>query len=328
MRFRNARVEDFDACLTLLRQDGGFQAEEEIWAALPELWAELLKHETAASFQVFEQSDGQHQEIVAFRCSVFVTEAFADQYAFAPHPQVAAEVWRRHLDKRSPILDRAAIARENARGNLQLAVMHWVTRHRDPRHEQTLRVLAMVPAAWQVAHGGYRLERLVFYEMFYEAAAAVMTNIGYRIYQIPPDLTHPIPGRNASQAFVFYWPRDEASLGQGALWPSSAASKLTPKFKLTLAQQRLILAALEGLRDREIAADMGIRYDTVRHSWNAIYKRVEQGDPTLLINEPATDGRRGDEKRRVLIEYMRQHQEELRPYDWAIHRELNPDQAA
>ncbi len=325
MRFRNARVEDLDDCLSLLRNDGGFRAEEEIWAALPDLWKQLLQSESAASFQVFEKGSGPCAEIVAFRCSVFVTEAYADQFMASPHPQAAAEVWRQHLKGNSPILDRAGIARDNARGKLQLAVLHWATRHRDPRHEETLRILSMVPAAWQVAHGGYRLERLVFYEMFYEAAAEVMINIGYRVHQCAPDPCNPLPGRHANQTYVFHWPREKIALGQGAIVTSSAHPSLTPQFKLTVAQQRLILAALAGLRDREIAEDMGIRYDTVRHSWNAIYKRIDQDYPSLLGSEPTTRGRRGDEKRRVLVEYMRQHQEELRPYDWSVHRKIHSD---
>lgn len=324
MNFRHARPEDIDACIELLRADGGFTAEPAVWEALPQLWLNALINEELASFQVFEKPEPDGHVIVAFRMSAFFTEAFTSSYAANPHGQVAAAVWRRVMAGHSPILDRSEIARDNARGTLKLGALHWVTRKRDPLNAETLRVLSLVPNAWQVAHGGYRLEQIAFYEMFYSAAAKVMANIGYRMYECAPG---PESAPDAEPAYVFYWPKEDKALGLAALMPAIAISKPTPRFRLTPTQQRLISAALEGARDRDIAQALGVRYDTVRQNWHSVYQRIEQVDPHLLPGDKVSDGRRGDEKRRVLIEYMRQHREELRPFDWAVYESMTPSES-
>jgi len=321
LNFRNARSEDIVACIELMRADGGFAAEPAVWEALPQLWQTALLSESLASFQVFEKSESSGNSIVAFRMSAFFSESFAAAYAAAPHRQVAAAVWRRVMAGENPMLDRAEIACENARGTLRLGILHWVTRKRDPMNPETLRVLSLVPSAWQVAHGGYRLEQIVFYEMFYPAAAKIMKNIGYRMHECAPGAG---PESDAEPAYVFHWPPEESALGLAALVPAVATSMPIPKFRLTPTQQRLILTALEGRTDREIAQTLGIRYDTVRQSWHAIYQRIEQIDAFLLPGDKPGDGRRGDEKRRVLIEYMRQHREELRPFDWRVFEASHP----
>lgn len=321
MNFRNARPDDIDACIELLRADGGFTAEPAVWEALPQLWRDALLNDELASFQVFEKPEPTGLSIVAFRLSAFFTESFAESYAAAPHGQVAAAVWRRVMAGHSPILDRSEIAHDNARGALKLGVLHWATRRRDPLNPETLRVLSLVPSAWQVAHGGYRLEQIVFYEMFYSAAAKVMANIGYRIRECEP-VAGTAP--DAEPAYVFYWPKEDSALGLAALVPAIATSMPTPRFRLTPTQQRLIKAALEGARDRDIAEALGVRYDTVRQNWHSVYQRIEQIDPDMLPGDKTSDGRRGDEKRRVVVEYMRQHREELRPFDWGVYESLNP----
>ncbi|MFK7965603.1 MAG: helix-turn-helix transcriptional regulator [Burkholderiaceae bacterium] len=320
MNFRNATSQDIGACIDLVRADGGFVAESAVWDALPQLWHTALNEDALASFQVFEKAEDDGYKIVAFRLSAFFTEAFAASYEAAPHGQVAAEVWRRVLAGNSPMLDRASIARENARGTLKLGVLHWATRQRDPLNPETLRVLSLVPGAWQAGHGGYRLEQILFYEMFYTAAAKIMSNIGYRTRECTP---RPGEAADAEPAYVFYWPKEDSALGLAALIPAIATSKPIPRFRLTRTQQRLIIAALEGFRDKDIAESLGVRYDTVRQNWHDIYQRIDRVDAAMLPGEKSGDGRRGEEKRRVLIEYMRQHREELRPFDWGVFESLD-----
>ena len=297
---------DLDECIALLRSDGGCQAGDNIWEALPELWLQMLADEQFASFQVFVEPEDGREKIVAFRSSVFLNEAFARAYRQHPFRQTGMAIWRQTLNGESPVLTRREIARANSLSRLSLGVTHWVTRHRDPRHPETMNILALVPAAWQRGHGGYRLYEVLFYEMFYPEAAAIMSNIGYKHYKLATDTT---PGA------VFYWPHDSSALGSAALVPAISIACPAPRFFFTPAQKRLISAALDGLRDREIAANFGIRYDTIRQSWLAIYKRVDDVSPGILSSVPSSDGRRGDEKRRVLLEYIRQHLEELRPFD-------------
>ena len=69
--------------------------------------------------------------------------------------------------------------------------------------------------------------------------------------------------------------------------------------------------------DEEIAALLDVTLSTVKKRWASIYDCVAEQQPEALpeagggaIPAPQT---RGQEKRRHLLSYLRQHPEELRP---------------
>ncbi len=84
----------------------------------------------------------------------------------------------------------------------------------------------------------------------------------------------------------------------------------------TSAEKRLLFSALAGPTDEELARILSISLPTVKKTWLSIYNRVEDHIPDLIaVLEPTalTNGRRGREKRRGVLAYLRNHPEELRP---------------
>jgi hypothetical protein len=61
-----------------------------------------------------------------------------------------------------------------------------------------------------------------------------------------------------------------------------------------------------------------LRYRPITHLkklWRGIYERIEDRMPEFFGTEASTDeGRRGPEKRRQVLAYVRQRPEELRPW--------------
>jgi len=88
-----------------------------------------------------------------------------------------------------------------------------------------------------------------------------------------------------------------------------------PRCGFRPSEQRVLLAALRGGTDKELADDLGISLATVKKHWLSIYSRVSTHLPALLPNRGATveEGSRGREKKQHIIEYVREHPEELRP---------------
>jgi hypothetical protein len=68
----------------------------------------------------------------------------------------------------------------------------------------------------------------------------------------------------------------------------------------------------------KLAAALSISPWTVKKRWSAIYERVADVDSELLPPAVANGAHalsRGAERRRYLLNYLRQHLEELRPYE-------------
>jgi DNA-binding NarL/FixJ family response regulator len=92
-----------------------------------------------------------------------------------------------------------------------------------------------------------------------------------------------------------------------------------PVLGLSASLQTVAIHALQGDTDRAIAARLGISADAVKQAWRGILKAVSTHMPDLCKDTTGATAEgatpvRGAEHRRVVIEYLRQHMEELRPW--------------
>jgi hypothetical protein len=90
-----------------------------------------------------------------------------------------------------------------------------------------------------------------------------------------------------------------------------------PRFGFNRSQRMLLQHALMGATCDNAAASLSVSPWTVKKRWRAIYDRVADVDSELLspsIAYGAHSLSRGMEDRRRLLNYLRQHLEELRPY--------------
>lgn len=112
--------------------------------------------------------------------------------------------------------------------------------------------------------------------------------------------------------------------GRPGAWASPFFEYTPPVFRFSEAERTLLLLAVDGLSDPEIAQELQASPSTVKKRWESVYERVLEIAPGLLPEpEPeledgfarGTVQKRGPEKRRRLIRYLTRHAEELRPYD-------------
>ena len=88
-----------------------------------------------------------------------------------------------------------------------------------------------------------------------------------------------------------------------------------PVLGLTMAERRMLRLAVTDLTDDEIADEIGVTRHTLKKLWRSVYERSADALPQWFDHHPGpADGTRGPEKRRGLLQYLRQHPEELRPY--------------
>jgi len=78
----------------------------------------------------------------------------------------------------------------------------------------------------------------------------------------------------------------------------------------------MLLIARDGGTDQELSQNLRVSVPTVKKMWLSIYRRVADHLPALSANQSQPDVwsvRRGKEKKRGLLAYLREHPEELRP---------------
>jgi len=254
--------------------------------------------------------------IEAFGLSVFVTDAFIEQYLADPRPYVAEYLFEHMLDRRSPVLSPADVRRANSSTGLNVLVVHFGLRNPDMSDERTRRALRAGSAAFYFGHAGYRLNLLVD-EVFGSQQALYMEAGGFRLID---DFRQP--------------PRSELAAISSDRWPylfalrkewvtPGAVNEMTflfhpmvPRLGLPASEQRVLTRALLNESDQEIADALAVTTDAVKKTWRRLYERVALIAPHALGTDDRTRGAlgRSTEKRRHLLEYMRAHPEELRPF--------------
>lgn len=101
--------------------------------------------------------------------------------------------------------------------------------------------------------------------------------------------------------------------------PGSVANPLfstaKPVLRLRESDQELLLAALEGATDSELARQLGLTLSAIKARWRSIFEKAAKVMSELL-EEDVREEIRGSQKRHRVLAYVRNHMEELRPYDW------------
>jgi DNA-binding CsgD family transcriptional regulator len=145
---------------------------------------------------------------------------------------------------------------------------------------------------------------------------------GFRLYKTldldsdPP--AEPVPAGATSKRAVYFLQRDMAAdTDTPPSTPVSAVfTYLPPLFRFTAGEQRMLLRAIEGLTDEEIAGTLSVSRDAIKQTWRSIYDHVTQVMPDLVDRGQmaAGEGARGQEKRRRIVAYVRDNAQELRPH--------------
>jgi hypothetical protein len=84
---------------------------------------------------------------------------------------------------------------------------------------------------------------------------------------------------------------------------------------LGAAEQELLLSAIDGAIDEEIARRLGLTMRSVKRRWMAVFEQLSRSLPELFPGTVNTElETRGRQKRHLVLAYVRKHPEELRPF--------------
>jgi DNA-binding CsgD family transcriptional regulator len=304
--FRPMRAADVTAGTALLSAEGARGALVD--AAL--LRRLLGEHRLVA--RVVEEADAADGATLrACGLSARIDPATAARATQAEHGDFVEWLLRSCHGPAPPLLDRAATGALRRDGRLHMVVLGFAIDASDPAEVPA--VTAMLHSAFMAAHSGYGLESLIGVVRPWERKAA-----GYRSSLLAMGCrAGPVSRVDGSQACVL----DAAQIARQPFHVLQGLyTRRPPRWMLSGAQQDMLELAVHGSDDAAIAAALGITLHTVHKRWRAIHARAGDALPGLLPAPPAPPAARGPDKRKRLVEYARQHPEELRPWPAARRR--------
>jgi hypothetical protein len=282
---------------------------------LPALWQRLHLAGHIHGGVIIDPRHSDGDAIVGFGLSTFLDDDFLVRFLESPRPHLSAVVYEHLLRGDDIVLPPKRVAIDNATGRLNLAILHFGQRYQ-PSDDRAREVAVAAQMGFRAGHFGYRLNRVVQEahgegELPFFASGGFLLKDDYRRYyeesQVAP------PGARERPYLMGLYRDDPESR-----YPGTAASDLftisEPRFNFSFSEQRVLLHAVMDEPDEAIAEALGVSRDAIKKAWRRIFDRVASAEPGLIDADSDLDRTRGKEKRRPLIQYLRHHLEELRPF--------------
>lgn len=322
MQFRLATEADFEACISLLQANGRVRPRADTVRVLPSLWAAYLAQDRRRPkpFAVWEDlaADGA-TTLQAFAVTMFVSDAVYDDLLAAEGPSLAdAYHDRPRRGVPGSMLDASAVACANAGAGLNLVAPLYVQRHWDFQHPDTQWLLPLTAGAWHLNMAGFNVRRMLSEYHGERAAQFICASGARRVRRFEPP-----PGCSPQSHAPIWFEHHGDHMPPAGVFDTRSQwiqRPPAPRMRLTPAQRAVAFLSLQGDTDERVAARLCISLDAVKKSWRAIVAESAAHIPALHAQGPARvqpavpAAVRGPERRRIVLEYLRQHLEELRPW--------------
>jgi hypothetical protein len=316
LRFRLMEARDIRECAALVQAHPviGPRYAHEI-DKLRAAWLRLVGCE-AMKAVVYQDVAGAAIRTYGFGVGVFVSDDFVREMKTAPLCWFGPELARRVEIARSPVLSDAEVRRANSGAGLN--VMVWEAfPHPDfcQRHD----VYHLMVEAFIELHRGFLLKEMITsqaesvqrLQWSMDAGGLIWDPVKARYMKIDRrDLEEFI---RAPHVVGITREMEFARLGS---WIGTLFDYQPPRIGFSRSEQRLLDAALAAKcgTDRALTGKLGVSLSTIKKMWLSVYRRVTELQPETVCGCRRTgEVERGQEKRRRVLAYLREHPEELRP---------------
>lgn len=285
----------------------GFRCNATVRESLLDVWSEWLANGCMHGGVVEDPMLPAADRLQFSGMSVFLRDELAEQLRQHPHAQAASEIYQRALNGESPILTHREVAARNRAGRgLHLMAVHCVMRNPDVTDPNQQLTVQAGKDLFDWLFVGYQLQSISF-QIYGTSQRDYLQQSGLHLLAQDTEGLEPVEYPCFLSAA-----RGDATFGSTV---SYYFLNRLPRFGFSAAEQAVLLRAIFNESDEDIAANLGIALDTVRKHWRAMFNRVEQVDAVFFPRADNSDqGKRGPEKRRVLLHYVRQRLEEIRPH--------------
>jgi len=316
------KLSDIDACVELLARHPDFLS---IYGGQREpLRAVLKRLVTTLGFfgVVLEAAEASHIEMFGVGAVAFLTEDFASAAKAPPFFLLGPTILQRLLKDESAVLSDKELLRASVVDGL--TVFAWPLGFRN-EYLKIPEVLNYLMGSFMEEIGGYKLKEFLGQTTDVEGARVSLHSGA--ILLTPRGTYTDLPPTGAQELLLephLLVITRESALRRVGAWSSSIFIYNDPKIGFTRSEQRLLEAALRGLTDDELALELDVSISAVKKTWRSIYSRVEGSGAAILPELPedrADPNDRGRGKKHRLLNYVREHPEELRPVSMKLLRQ-------
>jgi hypothetical protein len=278
---------------------------------LNSVWLGLLGREAFRAV-VFEEVVGTKEKILGAAVSAFVRDEFFEELKKAPRRWAGPAITERIVHGQSPLLSDKETREANADGGLNLLVWEGIV-----RSEDFLRVEVNVAtvSAFVEQHRGFLLKEVLSQCVNVEQLLSSAHGGAMFLDANGQYVNLPCPVEEALAKPHFIGMTRQLALSRAGSWIGSIFLYQPSRFGFRPSEQRLLLTALRGGTDPELADELGVSLSAVKKSWALIYERVSPHLQGFTCCHEGIEGvsERGREKKQRLLCYLRDHPEELRP---------------
>lgn len=282
--------------------------------ALPALWDRLVDEPSMVSGLMEDLAAPAGKRIQGWGVTMILPRTFVRSLELDTHPRafVTPRIYAALIDGSfEPMTDRD-IGVANAQGELTMMILHYSQRSHDITNPYVHSVIAIANDTFRAFHDGYNLSAI-----YYETGAVndlVARSSGFepRRYANETDLAA-LP--HERRPMLYGLTREEARLRVPGSPARNCFEHQPPLFRFSASQRRLLWFALFDDSDDTLMPLLDVSVHGLKKLWRGIYERIEDQMPEFFGEATADDdGKRGPEKRRQVLAYVRQRPEELRAW--------------
>jgi DNA-binding CsgD family transcriptional regulator len=315
VRYRPMERRDVSECVQIVAAHPIVSARyDNLITHLKPIWLRLLASGSFAGAAVLEEETDKGIRMPGMGASVFVSDDFVREVKAHPHLWIGPELVRRIRRGDSPVLSPSQVRKANSAGGLNVMVWQGCVRMEDNQRSD---VWYELTSAFLELHRGFLLKEVIAQAESAEHLLG-MRNTGALRWSAVARRYTGLKGdedvhKMLAVPHVFGLTREVTVTKLGS-WGGSLFLYQPPQFVFSPSEQRLLLCGLGGGTDEQIAGQLHVSLDAVRKTWRSIYERAGARLPFVANSQQdRRASERGKQKKHLLLAYLREHPEELRP---------------
>ena len=255
---------------------------------------------TGAVLEATPSIDGHCQ--IGFGSAAFVKSAFMDLEVADPRPGITSRIVKGWLAGTPVLAERKEVAQQASGMGIDVVILYSAWRDdilsaADRQAVQTTLVSGLVEVL-----SGFRVRRVLA-----ETTSEAVTDFHRR------SVEYRVLAEFVEVGSVIHLMTHESATALPGSVGNLIYKNAQPLLRLRESDQSLLLAALQGWTDSELAVELGISLAAVKARWRSTFARIGDTMPALLAEVNEHEGR-GTQKRHRVLAYVRAHPGELRPY--------------